>query len=54
MKAKEAYKKVLSGEMTEKEFNAVIDEKEEKKHAESVKWFKESEKRAMKRSAMNE
>lgn len=54
MKFSEMAKIVENGEMTEEEFNKAIEEKEAKKHAETVKIFKESQKRAMERSAMNE
>lgn len=54
MKFSEMAKMVENGEMTEEEFNKAIEEKEAKKHAETVKIFKESQKRAMERSAMNE
>lgn len=54
MKMIEMMKKVENGEITEEEFNNAIDEKEAQKHAESVKRFEESQKRAMERSVMNE
>lgn len=54
MKFAEMAKKVENGEMTEEEFNKAINEREAQKHAKTVKIFKESQKRAMERSAMNE